>query len=237
MEFYIGTSGYSYSEWKGKFYPAGLPAKARLGYYAQHFRAVEINNTFYRMPAPAMLAGWAGQVPGDFRFTFKAPGRITHQLKLRGAEDATHHFIDVVRSLGEHAGPLLFQLPPTFGRDDDRLAAFLGLLPRDTVAAFEFRHPSWHDESVYALLRARGIALCLTDTDEGEASPLVATADWGYLRLRRAEYSEAEIGEWLARIRAQPWQRAYIFYKHEDEATGPRFARTMRSLFGDVVGR
>lgn len=236
MRLYIGTSGYSYKPWKRKFYPADLPAKGMLGFYARHFPAVEINSSYYRVPATKTLSSWAEQVPAEFRFSFKAPGRITHQQRLRGTEDATRYFLDAVRSIGARCGPLLFQLPPTFARDDARLTQFLPTLPSDAASTFEFRHASWYDDAVYAPLRAANRAICITDTDEQGASPWVATADWGYLRLRRADYTDDALAEWLARIRAQAWREAYIFFKHEDEARGPQYAQRLKAIAGIEPG-
>ncbi len=232
MRLYIGTSGYSYKPWKGKFYPADLPAKDMLGFYSHRFPAVEINSSYYRVPATKTLSGWAEQVPPEFRFAFKAPGRITHQQRLRGTDDATRYFLDAVQNIGTRCGPLLFQLPPTFARDDERFIHFLRTLPLDISCAFEFRHASWHDATLYEPLHAMNRAVCITDTDEQGASPFAATANWGYLRLRRALYSDAELSEWLARIRAQAWREVYVFFKHEDEARGPQYAQRLRELAG-----
>jgi uncharacterized protein YecE (DUF72 family) len=230
MQTLAGTSGYSYPQWKGVFYPEKLPAGEMLRFYAGQFATVEINNTFYRMPAEAMLAGWAAQVPDGFAFTLKAPRRITHDRRLRETEPDVKAFLQRAAVLGTKLGPLLFQLPPFFRKDLARLEAFLGLLPREQPVAFEFRNASWQDDAVYAALRAHGAMLCIADTDAGE-TPLVSTAACGYLRLRRVRYDDRELATWAERIAAQPWTRAYVYFKHEDDALGTRFARRFIELW------
>jgi uncharacterized protein YecE (DUF72 family) len=226
----VGTSGYSYKEWKGSFYPEELPANKMLAYYAERFDTVEINNTFYRMPDAAMLEKWCQQVPANFTFVLKAPQRITHQKKLAGAEEDTQHFFDVATSLGSQLGPLLFQLPPFARKDAARLKSFLDSLPPRAQVAFEFRHESWCDEEIYAMLRARDVPLCLSDTDEvsDPDSVVVPTATWGYMRLRRTQYGDGDLEAWAKRVQRQPWKEAYVFFKHEDEARGPLFAEQFR---------
>jgi len=227
MAVIVGTSGYSYKEWKGTFYPADLPASKMLPFYAAQFRSVEINNTFYRMPEPKTLEKWSGEVPDGFTFVLKAPQRITHQKKLAGAEEDIAHFVEVGEVLGPKLGPLLFQLPPYFRKDVAKLRTLLSAVPRQHRLAFEVRHDSWLDDEVYGALRERDAALCIADTDE-VADPeklVVPTASWGYLRLRRTEYSDGQLADWVRRIDAQSWSDAYVFFKHEDEGKGPAFAR------------
>ena len=228
----VGTSGYSYKEWKGTFYPDDLPASKMLPFYATHFGSVEINNTFYRMPEEKTVAKWAGEVPDGFTFVLKAPQRITHQKKLAGVEDDVRHFFEVANTLGSKSGPALFQLPPYFRKDVTRLRDFLALVPRDRRVCLEFRHESWLDEEVHAVLREHDAALCAADTDEVEdpESLLVATASWGYLRLRRTEYSDEQLAAWASRIARQTWSDAYVFFKHEDEGKGPAFAKRFLAL-------
>ena len=231
-----GTSGFSYSEWRGNFYPAKLPAGEMLRYYAGCFPTVEINNTFYRMPADSMLSRWAGEVPRGFSFTLKAPQRITHHKRLREAQSDVGVFLQRAATLGEKLGPVLFQLPPVQRKDLPRLEDFLALLPAEGVRyAFEFRHPSWEDDAVYAALRARGAMTCVADTDKGE-TPLVATADWGYLRLRRTHYDDGELRAWAERVAAQPWDRVHVYFKHEDQGLGPQFARRFMQAWAEVHG-
>lgn len=229
MNVHVGTSGYSYPAWKGTFYPAKFPAKQMLGYYAERFRTVEINNTFYRPPTTALLDDWAAQVPADFRFALKAPQEITHVKRLAAA-DAVASFVAVAGTLKGRLAPLLFQLPPNFKKDVIRLRAFLELLPAGCQVALEFRHESWLDDEVFGLLRAHGAGLCVADAGDELAVPFVATADWGYLRLRRADYDDAALAAWAARVREQPWGACYVFFKHEDAGTGPRFAARLLEI-------
>jgi uncharacterized protein YecE (DUF72 family) len=226
MHVLTGTSGYSYKEWKGRFYPEKMKESEMLAFYAGRFPAVEINNTFYRMPAPDLLRKWAEQTPETFTFVLKAPQRITHRRRLVDVSDDVSYFFQTAGALGGKLGPILFQLPPYMKKDLERLKAFLDLLPAAPRAAFEFRHASWFDEEVRGALRDKGAALCLADTDEEPLTDVAVTADWGYLRLRRTTYTEADVTAWAERVRAQPWQRAFVFFKHEDEARGPEFAAT-----------
>jgi uncharacterized protein YecE (DUF72 family) len=194
-----------------------------LGYYAERFPTVEINNTFYRMPAPELLRKWAAETPTTFRFALKSPRRITHERRLVDVADSLAMLFTASAELGDKLGPVLFQLPPNFKKDAPRLDAFLAALPAGARPALEFRHESWFAPEVYEVLRARRAALCIAE-DEDLATPLEATADWGYLRLRRQDYGDAEVGEWARRIRAQAWSDAYVFFKHEDEGKGPKLA-------------
>ena len=231
MNLHVGTSGYSYPEWKGSFYPRGLPASQMLRHYGEHFRAVESNYTFRSLPTPAVLAAWTEAVPAGFKFALKAPQQITHRKRLKDVAGPVAEFLEVAAGLKRRLGPLLFQLPPNFKKDVPRLRDLLALLPRRR-AALEFRHPSWFDDEVYGLLRKRGAALCIADTDGGHDLRFAATADWGYLRLRGTDYSDAELKAWLKRIRAQGWRDVYVFFKHEDQANGPRLAKRLQELAG-----
>lgn len=224
MRLYAGTSGYSYKEWKGHFYPEKIPNDQMLAFYATKLPSVEINNTFYRMPRASMLATWAERVPADFRFVLKVSQRITHFKRLKNAEEETRYLLDTVETLEDRLGVLLFQLPPNMKKDLERLDDFLQTLPEGTRAAFEFRHATWFDDEVYQALRRRGCPLCLADTDDALDVPLVSTADWGYLRLRRPGYSDDDMRRWIGWIGEQGWQEAYVFFKHEDEAAGPKMA-------------
>jgi uncharacterized protein YecE (DUF72 family) len=231
MSIRVGTSGYSYKEWKGTFYPNDLPAARMLSYYGDRFSAVEINNTFYRLPNAATVATWATQVPDGFEFVLKATQRITHQKRLRDVAEPLEYFLQTAGELGNKLGPILFQLPPNMKADVPRLVDFLQLVPQACRAAFEFRHDSWFTDAVFDALRARGAALCIADTDE-LVTPFVVTADWGYLRLRRVVYDETAIAGWAERLRAQPWASAFVFFKHEDEGTGPRLAAQLMTALG-----
>jgi uncharacterized protein YecE (DUF72 family) len=224
MKLYVGTSGYSYKEWKGSFYPEKIPAGEMLSYYASRLPAVELNNTFYRLPQRSMVESWRTQVPGDFRFSVKAAQRITHFKRLKEAGAETKYMLETISALEDRLGVVLFQLPPNMKKDLERLESFLRELPADTPATFEFRHPTWFDDDVIELLKSQNRALCVSDTDELPASHIDKTADWGYLRLRRVHYSEADLAEWLKRIHAQQWKTTFVFFKHEDEGTGPKLA-------------
>jgi uncharacterized protein YecE (DUF72 family) len=219
-----GTSGYSFDEWKGNFYPEKLPSRDRLRFYAERFPTVEINNTFYRMPRESVLQGWADQVPESFRFVLKASQRITHIKRLKECGELLSYLFRVTSTLGARLGPLLFQLPPNFKKDVPRLESFFEQMPERRRVAFEFRHASWFDDEVFEALRAERAALCVSDTGEEPAAPLVATTDWGYVRLRREEWSDPELRDWARRIREQPWSDAYVFLKHEEEGKGPKLA-------------
>ena len=230
MQLLAGTSGYSYKEWLGHFYPEKLPGNEMLRYYAGHFTTVEINNTFYRMPAESMLAQWVEQVPEHFAFTLKAPKRITHDNRLREIESNVTEFLRRANTLGSKLGVLLFQLPPYLKKDLPRLRDFLALLPSGQQIAFEFRSSSWQDDEVYETLRSRGAILCVTDTDEGD-TPFVATAGCGYVRLRRTHYDDADLRAWADQIAAKALPRTYVYFMHEDEALGTRFARCLNDLW------
>jgi len=230
MKFHIGTSGYSYKEWQGKFYPAKIPPQEMLGFYAQRLTAVEINNTFYHMPTDPVLTSWAAQVPDAFVFALKAPRIITHLKRLQDVDDEAGYLFRTLSVLDQKLGPVLFQFPPSFRANRPRLEDFLALIPEAIASAFEFRHPSWLDDEILDLLRARGLSLCLADTDENPVQEIISTAAWGYLRLRRASYTEADLTQWLAKIKAQQWEKAFVFFKHEEEAIGPETARHFREI-------
>jgi len=232
MNLYVGTSGYSYKEWKGTFYPDDLPDKQMLRFYGERFRSVEINNTFYRMPKTSVLEAWAGEVPTDFKFVLKVPQQITHKQRLKDSADSVSYLLDVAGALRERLGPLLFQLPPYFRKDAPRLREFLSLLPPDNRAAFEFRHQSWFDEEIFGLLRDHRAVLCIAEAESDLAIPFVSTADWGYLRLRRPDYGDPELTAWVERVRQQSWQDTFIFFKHEDEGKGPAMAKRFLELAG-----
>jgi uncharacterized protein YecE (DUF72 family) len=230
---WIGTSGYNYPEWRGSFYPEKLPAGRMLPFYAERFASVEINYTFYRMPSARTIAGWDADTPPDFRLALKAPQRITHIARLRDVDEPLRHFLDVAAALGPKLGPVLFQLPPSFRKDLGRLGDFLVRLPPGRRFAFEFRHESWFSEDVHERLRAANAALCVADTEKG-TTPLVATADFGYLRLRDEGYSEADLQEWCPRLTrlGQDWQDAFVYFKHEESGAGPALAQRLRALLG-----
>lgn len=227
MRLVVGTSGFSYPEWRGTFYPERLPESAMLGAYAERLPSVEVNATFYRMPERSMFAGWAAKVPASFTFALKAPRRITHLSKLAGVEQPLAEFVATAGVLGQRLGPILFQLPPTLKLEEARLSEFLKLCPRDRELAFEFRHPSWFTEAVYARLREHGAALCAAEVDpeEGEGAPFVRTAPFTYVRLRRSRYDAAGLSAALRRVTRLGVERAYIYFKHEVE--GPGYAESL----------
>lgn len=234
MRLHVGTSGYSYKEWKGSFYPEDLSAKEFLSYYAERLGAVEINNTFYRLPKASVLENWAAQVPDEFRFSIKASRRITHFTRMKPeAREPLEYLLSTVETLGDRLGVLLFQLPPNLKLDVERLESFLTMLPDGTPAAFEFRHESWKDPAVHDALRSRGAALVCADTEDSDGDePIVETGAWGYLRLRRPDYSDADLQRWAARLRDTSWEHAFVFFKHEDEGAGPRMAAEFAEVFG-----
>ena len=229
MRMLAGTSGYSYKEWVGPFYPEKTPASAMLRLYAERLPTVEINNTFYRMPKESLLEGWAREVPGTFAFTLKAPQRITHFKRLKEVAADVAAFTQRAAVLGDRLGMLLFQLPPFLKKDLPRLRDLLGALAGQRVA-LEFRHDSWQDDEVYETLRAHGAALCIAEDDDG-VSPFVCTSGNAYLRLRRTQYTESDLRAWADRLAAQPLARAYVYFKHEDEALAPRFAQQFDEMW------
>jgi len=232
MNLYVGTSGYSYKEWKGTFYPEKLPAKQMLRYYGEHFTTVEINNTFYRMPTEPLLNAWTIEVPENFKFVLKAPQQITHIQRLKGTDDSVSHFFKVAQALQKRLGPLLFQLPPNLKKDAALLGDFLALLPTGHRPAFEFRHQSWFDSQIFALLREHRAALCIAEAENDLDIPFEPTTDFGYLRLRRPDYGDKELKAWAQRVQQQDWTAAFVFFKHEDAGLGPKFAKRFLQFAG-----
>lgn len=232
MAIWAGTSGFSYKEWKGSFYPEECSPKEMLTYYASKLPAVEINSTFYRLPKVSVIESWADQVPADFRFSIKASRRITHQKRLKDAADETAYLLETTAALNERLGVILFQLPPFLRKGIERLAGFLELIPEGLRAAFEFRHDSWFDDEVYDALRRHGCALCIADTGGKVDTPLVSTTDWGYLRLRRSDYDEGDLALWAERVSDLGWSETFAFFKHEDAGSGPRLAARFLELCG-----
>jgi len=218
----VGTSGYAFPEWRGPFYPPETPDEAMLGFYANRFPTVEINNTFYRMPKQHVVAAWAAQVPSTFLFALKASQRITHHARLKPeCADSVAYLLRMTAVLEDRLGPVLFQLPPNLKKDVDRLRRFLDLLPADRRFTIEFRHESWFDEDVLDALRARDIALCISEQEDFH-SPVMSTAQWGYLRLHRPDYTPDTLRDWAGRVHAQTWTDAYVFFKHDHAAgSGP----------------
>jgi uncharacterized protein YecE (DUF72 family) len=218
MKILVGTSGYAYREWKGKFYPEKIAPKEMLRFYSGRLQTVEINNTFYHMPKESVVKSWAEQVPRDFVFALKAPRVITHLKKLRNVSEETAYFFRTLSILDRRLGPVLFQFPQSFHANRPVLEEFLGLIPVNRACAFEFRSPTWLDSENLDLLREREFSLCIADTDEEPANEIISTAPWGYLRLRRSDYNDADLAQWLERILSQEWEKAFVFLKHEEEA-------------------
>ena len=230
LEVLAGTSGYSYKEWKGTFYPEDLANDDMLGYYAEQLPTVEINNTFYRMPKSHVVDAWAEAVPTTFRFVLKASRRITHQAKLADAEETIGYLASRAERLEDKLGAVLFQLPPFLRKGTDRLKGFLEAWPKALPAAMEFRHESWFDEEVFDLLRAHQTAIVVSEDDKLPLPSVTATTDWMYLRLRKPRYTAPGMNRWLKEVRAQSVGRAFAFFKHEDAGSGPRAAARFMEL-------
>jgi uncharacterized protein YecE (DUF72 family) len=228
MALWVGTSGYSYPEWRGSFYPEKFPTAKMLPYYAERFPTVEINNTFYRMPTPSALEGWSAQTPERYKLTLKVPQRITHQKRLRDCAEDMKFFLDSANTLGPKLGALLFQLPPYLRKDVPLLEGFLETLPAGLTGAFEFRHASWMDPEVFARLRAKGLALCVAD-NEKFSTPVEITAGYAYFRLRDEGYTPDDIKGWaqVLREKTSGCSDVYVYFKHEEQGKGPEFARLL----------
>lgn len=234
MQIFAGTSGFGYQKWKGKFYPEKIRPGDMLRFYAERLDTVEINNTFYHMPGEKLLLSWANQVPPHFVFALKAPQVITHVKQLRNVAGEMDRFFRSLSVLEGKQGPILFQFPKSFRADPALLNDFLSLIPANRRCAFEFRSPTWLTDEVFGLLRESGSSLCMADADEQAVQEIKSTASWGYLRLRRSDYTDDDLSKWAERILSQPWETGFVFFKHEDEARGPeqamRFLRTIESL-------
>ena len=216
---FIGTSGFSYAEWRGFFYPEKLASKGFLPFYAACFPTTEINNTFYRIPRLALTEQWAAAVPADFRFTLKLSQRITHIKRLKEVDQEMSWFASAALGLGNKLGPLLVQLPPNFKKDFERLDTFLGKHAPRSSLVFEFRHASWFDDEVYALLRAHGAALAVVEMEAGDTlpRPRLVTGPFVYMRLRKGTYTPEELAGWAAWMQSQSVP-VYCYLKHDDQA-------------------
>ena len=228
--FHVGTSGFSYDEWRPAFYPEGLKKTAMLAYYAGQLPSVELNNTFYRMPSEKMVATWNGQVPDSFRFAIKASRRMTWSNKLVDCGDLLDYLFTALRPLGDKLGCVFYQLPKYVRCDLDVLRSFLAQQPAGVRTAFEFAHDSWRDAAVHELLHGHGAALVASDKDGADAPELLAGAPWIYLRLRRSAYGDDELRQWRDRVRATGASDAFVFFKHEDSCAGPALARRFLDL-------
>jgi uncharacterized protein YecE (DUF72 family) len=226
---YAGSSGFSYKAWKGHFYPDDIRDQEMLAFYSRQLGAVEINNTFYRLPRRNVLQHWADVTPEDFRFVIKASRRITHFKHLKDAEEPVGYLLENLSVLERRLGCILFQLPPALRCDLEVLKRFLELLSPGLPVSFEFRNPSWFEDGVLDCLSARNIAVCHSD-DDGSQFPWVHTADWSYLRLRRPSYDDDDLRGWRRKLAEVNGAAAYVFFKHEDEAAAPRLARRLLDL-------
>jgi uncharacterized protein YecE (DUF72 family) len=222
---WVGTSGYQYPEWRGKFYPEELSTAKMLGYYAERFSTTEINYSFRRIPSEKALMDWAARTPERFRFSLKAPQKITHFAKLRECSETLRFFCKQIQILGTKLGPILFQLPPTLKSDTALLGDFLGHMPKGTRAAFEFRHESWFQDAIFTALQRHNAALCIADTDH-LATPFYKTADFLYLRLRRVDYKPRELALWATKLSESGTKEAFVYFKHEESGVGPRFGQS-----------
>jgi uncharacterized protein YecE (DUF72 family) len=231
MTHWIGTSGFQYPEWKGVFYPEDLSPAKMLPYYAERFATTEINYSFHRIPNGKTIDGWCQATPEHFKFALKAPQKVTHFARLKNCEETINYFYSVAASLERKLGPVLFQLPPQLKADADLLRSFLALLPASAQSAFEFRHDSWLSEDIFALLHERNVALCIADSEK-LATPAIATANYGYLRLRREDYTAEDVSRWARKIveLGSGWSDAYVYFKHEESGTGPRLAQLLAEL-------
>ncbi len=233
---YVGTSGFAHKEWKGKFYPKDISPKDMIRFYAERLNSVEINNTFYHMPKESVLMSWAERVPNDFVFALKAPQVITHVKRLRDVFGEAEYLFGSLSVLDGKLGPILFQFPKSFRADGPALKDFLALIPGTRSCAFEFRSPTWNDAEILNLLSERGFSLCVADTDENPTNDIISTAPWGYLRLRRSNYTDADLSQWVEIILSQQWEKAFVFFKHEGDANGAEMAMRFQELIDSRLG-
>ena len=234
---YIGTSGWNYKHWLGRFYPDKYPASKLLAFYTQHFKTVELNNSFYHLPSVKSFETWRETTPGDFVFAVKGSRFITHMKKLKDPKSATEKFLAHAEKLQQKLGPMLFQLPPRWRVNTERLSTFLKVLPREHRYAFEFREQSWFSEEIYGLLKQHNVALCIYHMT-GYDSPHQTTADFVYVRFHGTEstyggsYSDEILRQWAARIR--DWRReskdVYVYFNNDPEATAVKNAKTLQRM-------
>ncbi len=230
---WVGTSGFQYEEWKGTFYPETLSKAKMLPYYAARFNTTEVNYSFRCIPSEKTLTNWAALTSDKFQFSMKALQLITHIKKLKNCEDLVKRFSEALQTLGPKLGPVLFQLPPTLLSDTTLLSDFLALLPENLRSAFEFRHESWFNDATFAALKAKNAALCIADTEDLK-TPTVITSDFSYFRLRNPAYTKADISRWAKVIGKEQGRlkETYVYFRHEDTGTGPKFARQLLSDLG-----
>ncbi|MDC0717452.1 DUF72 domain-containing protein [Nannocystis bainbridge] len=241
---WIGTSGWQYDDWRGRFYPERSPARLWLSHYAAAFRTVELNSSFYRLPAGDTFAAWARDTPADFVFATKASRYLSHMKRLRDPEQPVARLLAAARRLGAKLGPVLVQLPATMACDPDRLAHLLAVWPDDHRLALELRHPSWFTADTYAALRRHDVALCFTDVDGRPQGPLERTADWGYVRLHRGTaaprpcYGDGALSSWIVRISQLYADRrdVFVFFNNDPRACAVANAARFGRL-ADTAGR
>jgi uncharacterized protein YecE (DUF72 family) len=233
---HVGTSGFSYTEWRVSFYPQDLSPKKFLSFYAQHFDTTEINNTFYRLPTAKLTQGWYAEVPDGFLFTLKVSQKITHIRRLKDADQEMEVFLTAAASLKEKLGPILVQLPPNFKKDTERLADFLARFASRGRLAFEFRNESWFSDDVYELLRKYNSALGVIEKEEGEGAdaPREVTGPFVYIRLRKGEYTSTELSDWARWIRARK-EEVFCYVKHDVKA--PILGRNLLDALRESSGR
>lgn len=231
MAIWVGTSGFSYGHWKGSFYPAKLKQTEMLTAYSERFDAVEVNNTFYRMPRKSVMQAWAAKVPSGFRVVLKASGRITHQQRLANASENIRYLYEQAAGLGDRLGGVLYQCPPFLRKSTEKLSEFLTVLPENAQPIFEFRHKSWFDDEVFAILREAGASLCGADADDdGDfEAPFESTGGFGYVRLRKRKYTDDELKRWADRLR-ETWDDAYAIFMQEDESNSPEVALRFKEM-------
>lgn len=235
-QFHIGTSGWVYKDWQARFYPQDLAETQWLGYYSQHFSTVEINNTFYQLPSEKTVIQWHKKTPQDFCFAVKASRYITHMKKLKQGSGLSR-FRDRLKGLKNKLGPILFQLPPFWSKDEDRLKQFLEKLPHSLKMVFEFRHPSWYHPKIYQLLEKQGVGLCIHDID-GQRSPTKATADFSYLRFHgpkakyEGKYSDQQLKQWLSALRPviEKVEDVYCYFNNDTRGYAIENAKTFQNL-------
>jgi len=233
MEVLAGTSGFSYQEWKGDFYPEDVSPNNMIGHYAEQLPVVEINNTALRLPKEISIDKWAQQVPHTFRFSVKAPQVITHRTVQQGVENEISKLLSSLAALEHLLGVVLFQIPAFVQKEFSLLDAIIDYWPRDIPVAFEFHHQSWHDDDVYRFLRRNNAALCNSNS-YGLVDKIISTANWGYLRMRNESYDAAVLQNYLKIIQAQPWERVYVFFRYENNSQTPKFARQFMQLMKSI---
>jgi len=233
--FHVGVSGFSYPRWKGKFYPKETKSEEFLSYYAQHLGSVEVNSSFYASPKAEVVKGWSERTSEKFRFAFKAPGQITHVLKLgKGSVESAERFSKTLDALGPRRGPILFQLPPFSKQDPKLLEGFLSETSAIKDRVFEFRHESWFDDSIYQLLEGQGVAFCIAETDE--AKPVFqVTGGLAYFRLRKEAYNAKEIDSWAGKIGkvSKDSRETYVYLRHDETGENALLAQKLSKELSD----